>query len=128
MSQRSRRTNTEKGKATATSQPITKWVAPRITPSTNALEADEYVDDTPHFGHDVVEYHGYHKHMCRSNFKLEVKPARGEIDLEELQQQVWLAPHTEQFLGLAPPPSLPPDEDVNVVTKDDTYYSVDYMP
>ncbi|KAJ8571157.1 hypothetical protein K7X08_038129 [Anisodus acutangulus] len=64
--------------------------------------------------------------LHQSNKRYDVtNAARGEIDLEELQQQI---PHTVQFLGLAPPPSLPPDEDVNSVTKDDTYYGVDCMP
>ncbi|KAK4378137.1 hypothetical protein RND71_004433 [Anisodus tanguticus] len=82
MSQRPHHTNTEKGKAVATSQPIAKRAAPRRAPSTNAIESDEYVDDTPRFVYDAVEFHGQTWFI---KFQPKVPPAtEEEIDFLKL--------------------------------------------
>ncbi|OIT21836.1 hypothetical protein A4A49_52968 [Nicotiana attenuata] len=48
--------------------------------------------------------------------------ARGETDLEELQQDHPLSAITQQWLGLARGGHLPPDEDVNSIPSDDEEY------
>ncbi|XP_070020829.1 uncharacterized protein [Nicotiana sylvestris] len=53
---------------------------------------------------------------------LRLRASRGEVNLEELQQNHPLSPFKQQWLGMTQHGQIPPDEDVNSIPSDDEKY------